>query len=342
MHRGDDGRRRSAAEQERDHRKRGAQRERGERRDRRRSTANPGSTGRGPSSSRASVSSATSLRLMIVSTSSRGLVRRDALGPVDHLELVALLLGKGRGAPPARCAARSRRAPAATGSRSTPPTTSKTRRRPARRYRRATRCCCCVVPPATPITSEKFDTSPSLTPNTVARSTPAESRLGDGLRSERCDRLRGSPASRRSCGRRPPPAAPSRRSLRRRRGSGRPRPPRCAASAGSTASVPRWRARKHSARTRNGTRGCARLDTGFAQQIAPSARRDVLRRRRGERNTARRWSSAYSASPRNSAPPFTSSAYMSRRPVDALRASGRHDVTLPTATGTRSHRGTDS
>ena len=29
-----------------------------------------------------------------------------------------------------------------------------------------------VVPPATPITSEKFDTSPSLMPNTVARSTP--------------------------------------------------------------------------------------------------------------------------------------------------------------------------
>ena len=32
-----------------------------------------------------------------------------------------------------------------------------------------------LVPPATPITSEKFDTSPSLTPNTAARSTPPTS-----------------------------------------------------------------------------------------------------------------------------------------------------------------------
>ena len=32
-----------------------------------------------------------------------------------------------------------------------------------------------VVPPATPITSEKFDTRPSLMPNTVARSTPPTS-----------------------------------------------------------------------------------------------------------------------------------------------------------------------
>ena len=29
-----------------------------------------------------------------------------------------------------------------------------------------------LVPPATPMTSEKFETSPSFTPNTVARSAP--------------------------------------------------------------------------------------------------------------------------------------------------------------------------
>ena len=90
--RGDDRRRGAAAEQERDHRERGAERERERTTRPPRPTATRACRGSSPSSSRASVSSATSLRFMMLSTSARAAVGRDALGPVDHLELLALLL----------------------------------------------------------------------------------------------------------------------------------------------------------------------------------------------------------------------------------------------------------
>ena len=286
--------------------------------------------GSSPSSSRASVSSATSDRRMIVVDERRAPPRARRPSPGRSARARRAPPRGTRAAPHARCAARSRTARAATGSRSTRPTPSRTRRRPARRRRRAARCCCrwCRRPRPSPARSWRRGRRSRRRRWPAAR---RRCRRGGGPRSARCGRRRGCPASPRSCGPRPPPAAPSRRWPRRRRGSGRPRPPRCAASAGSTASVPKWRARKHSTRTRNGIRGASRLDARVAQQARPvlgvallgvreleeHARGARRRRTRRARGTARR------RRPRRRTCPGCARAASASSPVSRRHADAR-------------------